>query len=216
MSEMYTTKQNDDNIRLNSSRVLSLWHFNVFSLNSFFFDPLRSNNNYRVIKSLHVLHSFISSFDPAVDDENFSSGVDGVVAVELSGLRDLDAARVAAASWLTNWEMLFTLFSFFHFILRFWNQILICLSVRPRAWAISIRRLLVKYRLKWNSFSSSSVWYLVYAVRERLVGSWLLWWPKRIRRKRKKGNKVNVEITVCRRNQSRQWIDWQWHRILSK
>lgn len=68
---------------------------------------------------------------------------------------------------------------FFHFILRFWNQILICLSVRPKAWAISIRRRLVRYRLKWNSFSSSRVWYLVYAVLERFVGSWLLWCPER-------------------------------------
>jgi hypothetical protein len=32
------------------------------------------------------------------------------------------------------------LFSFFHFIRRFWNQIFICRSVRQRAWAISIRR----------------------------------------------------------------------------
>ena len=50
------------------------------------------------------------------------------------------------------------LFSFFHFILRFWNQILICLSVKHSAWAISILRLRVKYRLKWNSFSNSRVW----------------------------------------------------------
>ena len=61
--------------------------------------------------------------------------------------------------------MLFSLLSFFHFILRFWNQILICLSERHRAWAISILRRLVRYLLKWNSFSSSSVWYRVYAVR---------------------------------------------------
>ena len=54
--------------------------------------------------------------------------------------------------------------SFFHFILRFWNQILICLSLKQRAWAISILRLRVKYRLKWNSFSNSSVWYRVYDV----------------------------------------------------
>ena len=52
----------------------------------------------------------------------------------------------------------FVLFSFFHFIRRFWNQILICRSVRQRAWAISIRLRLVRYRLKWNSFSSSKVW----------------------------------------------------------
>lgn len=36
------------------------------------------------------------------------------------------------------------LFSFFHFIRRFWNQILIWRSVRQRAWAISIRLRLVK------------------------------------------------------------------------
>ena len=38
----------------------------------------------------------------------------------------------------------FDLFSFFHFIRRFWNQIFICLSVRHKAWAISIRRLRVR------------------------------------------------------------------------
>lgn len=36
------------------------------------------------------------------------------------------------------------LFSFFHFILLFWNQILIWRSVRHSAWAISIRRLRVR------------------------------------------------------------------------
>lgn len=38
----------------------------------------------------------------------------------------------------------FVLFSFFHFIRRFWNQILICRSVRHNAWAISMRRLRVR------------------------------------------------------------------------
>ena len=60
------------------------------------------------------------------------------------------------------------LVSFFAFILRFWNQILICLSVNPRVWAISILLLRVKYRLKWNSFSNSKVWYRVYVWRVRL------------------------------------------------
>ena len=44
-----------------------------------------------------------------------------------------------------------SLTSFFNFIRRFWNQILICLSDSPRWWAISILLLLVRYRLKWNS-----------------------------------------------------------------
>lgn len=61
----------------------------------------------------------------------------------------------------------FVLFSFFHFIRLFWNHILICLSVRHNAWAISIRLLRVRYRLKWNSFSNSKVWYRVYVCRPR-------------------------------------------------
>lgn len=39
------------------------------------------------------------------------------------------------------------LFSFFHFILLFWNQILIWRSVNPNIWAISIRRRRVRYLL---------------------------------------------------------------------
>ena len=63
------------------------------------------------------------------------------------------------------------LFSFFHFIRRFWNQILIWRSVRHRAWAISIRLLRVRYRLKWNSFSSSRVWYRVYVCLPRFLSA---------------------------------------------
>lgn len=44
---------------------------------------------------------------------------------------------------------------FFCFILRFWNQILTCVSFKDRAAAISRRRCRVRYLLKWNSFSSS-------------------------------------------------------------
>jgi hypothetical protein len=57
--------------------------------------------------------------------------------------------------------------SFLAFILRFWNQILICLSVNERIPAISTRLLRVKYLLKWNSFSSSRVWLLEYVCRVR-------------------------------------------------
>ena len=49
-------------------------------------------------------------------------------------------------------------FSFFSFIRRFWNQILICLSVRQRACEISMRRRRVKYLLNRYSFSNSNVW----------------------------------------------------------
>lgn len=44
---------------------------------------------------------------------------------------------------------------------------LACRSVSMSEWAISMRRFRVKYLLKWNSFSSSSTWFLVYAVRWR-------------------------------------------------
>ena len=48
-----------------------------------------------------------------------------------------------------------------HFILLFWNHIFIWRSVKHNEWAISIRLRRVKYRLKWNSFSSSKIWCLV-------------------------------------------------------
>lgn len=51
-----------------------------------------------------------------------------------------------------------------HFILRFWNQILICLSVNWRRLARSIRRGRHKYLLILNSFSNSINCTLVYAV----------------------------------------------------
>lgn len=44
---------------------------------------------------------------------------------------------------------------FFCFILLFWNQIFTCVSLSPNEAAISILLALVKYLLKWNSFSSS-------------------------------------------------------------
>lgn len=44
---------------------------------------------------------------------------------------------------------------FFCFIRLFWNQIFTWVSFNCKAAAISTRRALVKYLLKWNSFSSS-------------------------------------------------------------
>lgn len=56
------------------------------------------------------------------------------------------------------------IFNDLHFIRRFWNQILICLSVRWRRLARSIRRGRHKYLLTLNSFSNSISCTLVYAV----------------------------------------------------
>lgn len=67
-----------------------------------------------------------------------------------------------------------SLCSFFHFIRLFWNHILICRSVKFNACAISILLLLVRYLLKWNSFSNSSVWCLVYDVLDRFDSPSLL------------------------------------------
>lgn len=55
-------------------------------------------------------------------------------------------------SLFSNWFF----YSLFHFIRRFWNHILICVSVSSKLDAISMRRVLVKYLLKWNSFSNST------------------------------------------------------------
>lgn len=54
---------------------------------------------------------------------------------------------------------------FFCFIRRFWNQIFTWVSLSCSADAISIRRARVRYRLKWNSFSSSVSCLLVKLVR---------------------------------------------------
>lgn len=44
---------------------------------------------------------------------------------------------------------------FFCFIRLFWNHIFTCVSFSCKAEAISMRLALVRYLLKWNSFSSS-------------------------------------------------------------
>lgn len=62
-----------------------------------------------------------------------------------------------------------SLLHFFIFILRFWNQILTCLSVRFRSLATSYLRSRERYILNRNSFSSSRVWCLVYGQRFFLV-----------------------------------------------
>lgn len=83
--------------------------------------------------------------------------------------------KVVISVWLSFWALckcwleveedlpfvFGSLWSFFHFILLFWNQILIWRSERQRVWAISMRRRLVRYLLKWNSFSSSKTCCLV-------------------------------------------------------
>lgn len=53
-------------------------------------------------------------------------------------------------------------FSFFSFILRFWNQIFTCRSVRLSILDKCRRFSLFMYTLKKNSRSSSRIWYFVY------------------------------------------------------
>lgn len=54
---------------------------------------------------------------------------------------------------------------FFCFMRLFWNQIFTCVSFNCNALAISMRLALVKYLLKWNSFSNSVSCLLVKFVR---------------------------------------------------
>lgn len=62
---------------------------------------------------------------------------------------------------------------FFCFILRFWNQILTCVSFSSRVAATSTLRALVKYLLKWNSFSSSVSCLVVKLVRIMFCWPWI-------------------------------------------
>ena len=78
-----------------------------------------------------------------------------------------------------------SLTSFFNFIRRFWNQILICLSVSPRVLASSVLRPPVRKWLKWNSFSSSRTCFCEYTVRIRISSdlgiaccAWPWAWPR--------------------------------------
>ena len=79
-----------------------------------------------------------------------------------------------------------SLTSFFNFIRRFWNQILICLSVSPRVLASSVLRPPVRKWLKWNSFSSSRTCFCEYTVRIRIssdlgiacCAAWPWAWPR--------------------------------------
>lgn len=81
-----------------------------------------------------------------------------------------------------RWRVLFCFVcccSFLYFMRRFWNQILIWRSVRDNAIANSILRGRHRYFVTVNSFSSSTNWTLVYAVRDRFV---FFWFPPEIAR----------------------------------
>ena len=104
--------------------------------------------------SLAASESLAMSWPPPTpqNSDECSPGEPPVVAVTSS----VEAGDVTGPAPL--WRLFGSRCSRFHFIRRFWNQILIWRSVSPSACAISTRRRPVRYRLKWNSFSSSSVW----------------------------------------------------------
>ena len=76
------------------------------------------------------------------------------------------------------------LFCFLSLARRFWNQILTWRSESPRFPASSALRRIVIYLLKWNSFSSSSLWWSVYTT---LYLSFVLVLPANI-----KMQKINI------------------------
>ena len=67
---------------------------------------------------------------------------------------------------------------FLLFIRLFWNQILICRSVRFKFRANSQRFCLETYALKRNSFSNSNVWNFEYGFRFFLTLTWPVQWSK--------------------------------------
>ena len=78
-----------------------------------------------------------------------------------------DFLRSRLTSTLTSSSLLLASDWRLCFMRRFWNQTLTWRSVRSSEAAISMRRGRQRYLLKWNSFSSSKSWVLVYAVRRR-------------------------------------------------
>ena len=105
-------------------------------------------------------------------------------------------------------------FSLFSFILRFWNHILICLSLRCRLWEISILLLRVKYRFVTYSRSNSAVWWRVYVWR-RL--RWGVIKPELGEGEREKGNINRMNIRTCSaigRGATMGMNDfWLWHLL---
>lgn len=73
------------------------------------------------------------------------------IAIELTPIESSPIWQFSLLAEL-NWA---SLILFFCFILRFWNHILTCVSFNPSDAAISILLALVRYLLKWNSFSNS-------------------------------------------------------------
>lgn len=96
---------------------------------------------------------------PAEEEAVDEFGVPALVALLPPPFAFVAVADGAGAGlfFLRTFFVFGSLLSFFHFILRFWNHIFICLSERQSEWAISIRLRRVRYRLKWNSFSSSRI-----------------------------------------------------------
>ena len=83
----------------------------------------------------------------AAADEDEDAEVVVVEAEFVDADEDLGGIRVvtpAGLVFLLTFFVFGSLLSFLYFILRFWNQILICLSDKHNAWAISIRRLRVR------------------------------------------------------------------------
>lgn len=89
-------------------------------------------------------------------------------------------------------------FSFFFFILRFWNQTLTCLSLKPSLWLISHLLFRVIYAFIANSFSRCSVCTRVYGfrfLRVRAVSPFI----GRLKSKNKKKPKIFTHHKVKRK-----------------
>lgn len=105
----------------------------------------RRQSDIQVVIIIQIIchYLFVLFFTSPVCNNNLFK-VQGLWCIVMS----VDHSALFSSSSPLGREELSNLLSFFHFILLFWNQILICRSVRHNEWAISILRLLVRYRLK--------------------------------------------------------------------
>lgn len=116
----------------------------------------------------HLMSSFVTRASQTAAQESEGGEAPGEEELELSALSPEEQRLARFTSGAVP-----SFSRFFCFILRFWNQILTCVSFSSSVAATSTLRALVRYLLKWNSFSSSVSCLVVKLVRIIFCWPWI-------------------------------------------